>query len=149
MKKIIAAKIKISSEIETVDSQGLAEGDAEKTESEASGFFHYSPEKMLLTYSETAESGRVDSEIEIEGERVTVRRRGALESELIFEESKTNHSLYKIPPYAFDAAVTTKKIRRNLSEDGGSLVLFYTMNIGGADKSARMKIWISPDSKTL
>lgn len=149
MKKIIAAKIKISSEIETVDSQGLAEGDVEKTESEASGFFHYSPEKMLLTYSETAESGRVDSEIEIEGERVTVRRRGALESELIFEESKTNHSLYKIPPYAFDAAVTTKKIRRNLSEDGGSLVLFYTMNIGGADKSARMKIWISPDSKTL
>jgi uncharacterized beta-barrel protein YwiB (DUF1934 family) len=146
LKEILESKIKISSSISELDSSGLSVGEEEKTESEAVGFYHLFDEKILITYSENSEGGRIDSEIEISGDTVNVTRRGALDSRLVFEEGKTHSSLYKVPPYTFDAAVTTKKIRKNLTREGGSLDLFYKMSIGGADKAARMKIWISTNS---
>ena len=149
MKEISEAKIKIASSISELDSSGLTVGEEERTESEAVGFFHFFEDRILLTYSENSEGGRIESEIEIDPNTVTVKRSGALISELIFEEGRTHSSLYKIPPYSFDALVTTKKIRRNLSREGGSLDLHYLMNIGGADKAARMKIWIYPLSKQI
>jgi uncharacterized beta-barrel protein YwiB (DUF1934 family) len=149
MKEISEAKIKITSVISELDPSGLTVGQEERTESEAVGFFHFFEDRILLTYSENSEGGRIESEIEILPSTVTVRRKGALESELVFEEGVSRSSLYKIPPYVFDASVTAKKIRRNLSRDGGSLDLHYLMNIGGADKAARMKIWIYPLSKQI
>ena len=149
MKEILEAKIKIFSAISELDSSGLTVGEEEKSETEASCFYHLLEEQILITYSENSEGGRIDSEITVKNDTVTVKRSGALESELVFEEGKSHSSLYKIPPYAFDALVTTKKIRRNLSRGGGTLDLHYTMKIGGADKAARMKIWIYPLSKQI
>ena len=149
MKEISEAKIKISSAISELDASGLTVGDEEKTDSDAVGFYHFFEDRILITYSEDTEGGRVDSEIEIEDSAVTVKRNGALVSELVFEEGKSHSSLYKIPPYTFDALVTAKKIRRNLSREGGTLDLHYVMNIGGAEKAARMKIWIYPLSKQI
>ena len=147
MKEILESKIRITSTISELDSSGLSIGEEEKTESESCGFYHLFEDKILITYSDESEGVRIESEIEITSDTVIVERKGALESRLIFEEGKTHHSLYKIPPYSFDAAVTAKKIRNNLSREGGTLDLFYKMSIGGADKGARMKIWISPLSK--
>ena len=149
MKEVMEAKIKISSTISELDSSGLTVGNEENTESECIGFYHFFEDKILMTYSEDTEGGRITSEIELIDNVVTVRRTGALVSELKFEEDKTHSSIYRIPPYSFDALVTTRKIRRNLSRDGGSLDLHYKMTIGGADKAARMKIWIYPLSKQI
>ena len=149
MKEIFEAKIKILSAISELDSSGLSVGEEEKSETEVACFYHLFEEQILITYSENSEGGRIDSEITVKNDTVTVKRCGALESELVFAEGKSHSSLYKIPPYAFDAVVTTKKIRRNLSRDGGTLDLHYVMNIGGADKAARMKIWIYPLSKQI
>lgn len=147
MKKIIEATVRITSVIQNLDANGLTDGEPEKSESRATGFLHYSDEGALITYTESTESGNLTSEIELTDGKVRVRRSGAIESELIFEEGVTHTSLYRIPPYAFDAAVTAKKIRRDLNADGGSLDLHYKMSIGGADKAARMSIWICPSSK--
>ena len=147
MKKILEAKIKITSAISELDSSGLTVGEEEKNENETTCFYHLFEDKILISYSEESEGGRIDSEIAVTENTVTVKRTGALESEFVFEDGAVHHSLYKIPPYAFDATVTTKKIRRNLSPDGGTLDLHYVLSIGGADKAARMKIWIYPLSK--
>ena len=149
MKTIFEAKIKISSSISELDASGLTLGEEEKNESEVSGFYHFFEDKILINYSEDSEGGRTNTEIEVSGDSVKVKRDGAIESELLFIEGQTVTSLYKIPPYVFDARLTTKKIRRNLTREGGSLDLHYRMNIGGADKAARMKIWIYPHSKQI
>jgi uncharacterized beta-barrel protein YwiB (DUF1934 family) len=147
MKKITEARIKILSVIENLDSSGLAEEEAERDESERAGFYNYSEEGIEITYSDVSEQGRMESVILIKDESVTVKRSGAICSELFFKEGETHNSVYSVPPYKFDASVSTKRIRRALDESGGTLDLHYKMSIGGADKSARMKIWIYPDSK--
>ena len=137
------AKIKILSVIENLDSSGLTDGEAEKNEAEYDGYFKYSDGDVVLTYSESGESGEVNSEVEYTGGVLFVRRRGAIESELRFEKNVPHSSVYSVPPYKFDAVVETRKIRAELMENGGKIELYYNMKIGGAEKSARMKIWIS------
>ena len=136
------AEIKVLSVMDNLGDSGLPEGDSERVESVYKGFFHITDGEVLLTYTEGEGEGAYLSEISTSSGRVTVKRKGAIESELVFEEGKTHTSLYRIPPYTFDAEVNTKKIRSSLSDEGGSIELYYNMKIGGADKSARMKIWI-------
>ena len=147
MPKIEEIKIKIESVIENIDSSGLPEGDAERTVTECDGFIHYTENGILLTYSEKTDNGDVYSDITYSDGEVWVKRRGALVSELFFKEGAEHTSVYEIPPYKFDASVKTRRIKADLSETGGVISLFYNMKIGGAEKSARMKIWISTLSK--
>ena len=145
MTVIKEAKIRIGSVIENLGEGGLPEGDPERSATEAVGYLNYRDGDATITYSEQNAEDRVDSEVRVEGDTITVVRRGAVESEMKFSEGVTHRSLYRVGPYAFDAEVTTRKIRRELSSDGGKIELYYNMKIGGADKSARMKIWISTD----
>ncbi len=149
MPKISKVLVKIESVIENLDSAGLPEGDAERSVSEAEGLLALSDEEIILNYTEEGDGGRVVSEIRCYGDLVTVKRSGAIESELHFKEGEEHRSLYSVPPYKFDACVRTRRIRKAITADGGSLDLIYNMKIGGADKSARMRIWIrTPSSQS-
>lgn len=147
MTVINEVKIKIESTIENLDSAGLPEGDVERNASEAEGFLRFSDGKATLTYVEENEGGRAESEITCIDGGVTVCRRGAIESELYFKEGESHSSIYSVPPYKFDATVTTRRVRIDLTAEGGKIDLLYNMRIGGAEKSTRMKIWISKASK--
>ena len=145
MTTIKEAKIKILSHIENLDASGLPEGDAERTESFADGFYRFSDGEVTVSYSENTEGGFVSSEISVKDGRVTVKRGGSIESLFEFGEGMEHKSLYEIPPYKFDTVIKTKKIRAELTPSGGTLDLKYDMRIGGSEKSARMKLWISTD----
>ena len=146
---IIEVNIKIESSIENLDASGLPEGDVEKNATEAKGFYRFNESITHLNYTEEGEGGMAVSEITLYGEEVRVRRKGAIESDLHFKEGETHLSLYSIPPYKFDAEVRAKRVRIDLNEDGGRIDLVYNMKIGGAEKSARMKIWISKASNQI
>lgn len=143
MTVINEVNIKIESTIENLDAAGLPEGDVERNTSEVSGFLRFSDGEAVLTYTEENEGGRALSEIVCKDGGITVCRKGAIESELYFKEGESHTSIYSVPPYKFDATVTAKRVRADLSADGGKIDLLYNMKIGGAEKSARMKIWIS------
>jgi uncharacterized beta-barrel protein YwiB (DUF1934 family) len=147
--KITEVKIKIEAMIENLDTSGLPIGDTERTASEAEGFLRYSDGEVLLTYCEENEGGRADSEIYCKDGVVKVVRQGAIESEMIFEEGVLHSSIYSLPPYKFDAAITAKRVRCDVGCDGGKIDLLYNMKIGGAEKTTRMKIWISPSSNQI
>lgn len=142
-------EVKIESVIDNLDSAGLPEGDAEKNHSTASGFLHIFNEKQLITFSEIGEGGQVNSEIVCEDGAVRVKRMGAIESDLYFKEGEHSTSVYSIPPYKFDADLFAKRVRVDIGENGGRIDLLYNMKIGGAEKSARMKIWISTNSNPI
>ena len=146
MATIKEALIRVSSIIENLDDAGLAHGDIERTEASASGYYTYGGERVEITYAEKTEGGTLTTCVVRDGASVTVTRRGAIESEMRFEEGVVHASEYAMPPYRFDCEIKTRKIRDRLEEDGGGLDLLYNMKIGGADKAVRMKIWISTDS---
>lgn len=133
-------KFKISSVIENMTPSGLVDGEAERTEITPDGFLKIGEDVTVITYTENTEGGRVATDITLTETSVTVTRRGAVVSDMVFSEGDTHKSLYQVPPYSFDTEIYTKKIRNNMTRDGGRVDIFYTMKIGGAEKSVRMKI---------
>ena len=105
--------ISIVSIIDELDESGLTES-SERTESTAHVDIYEVGSVLTLSFSENSEGGKFDSLITVKGDEVTVRRTGSVESEFVFSENKSHKSLYKIPPYSFDAEIFTKKIRNNL-----------------------------------
>ena len=139
-------KIKIESVIETLGPGGLPEGESEKSVKHLEGVYRFNGSEARLTYKENDEDGSSESEIICAFGAVTVRRSGAIESELYFKEGETQHSIYSIPPYRFDAEVRARRVNTELNENGGRINLVYNMKIGGAERSAIMRIWISKAS---
>lgn len=139
---ICKAKIKIESIIDNLDSAGLPEGDPEKSVSDADGIFRYSNDEARITYKKSSEDGVCETEIVCSFGGVSVKRRGAIESLLYFKEGETHSSIYSVPPYKFDAEIKARRVTVELNEDGGRINLVYNMKIGGAEKSAIMRIWI-------
>lgn len=123
-------------------SLGAAEG-FERCENEYAATVAERGGLLRLSYEETSEGGKIKSEITVADTRVRVRRTGAIESDFVFAEGESTTSLYRIPPYSFDARICTKKIRNNLTRGGGKLTIIYDMNVGGADKNVRMTITLA------
>ena len=130
----------VRSVIDNLTPSGIPDGEPEVTETNTHGFIHFTPESLMLTYAESGEGGKVFTEITVSGGTAVVKRHGAIESEMVFTEGKEHSSVYEVVPYKFDVTVKTRKIRNSLSKTGGVLDIFYNMNIGGADKSVRMKL---------
>ena len=136
--------IKVRSKIEELDDRGFGMGSPEVNEISLVGDYFYSDELIKLNYTERGEQGEVKTEIFYEGGVVTVKRRGAIESEIRFAVGIEHSSVYSVAPYKFDMTVVPKRINAALSSGGGEIDLFYNMKIGGAGKAVRMRIWIQP-----
>lgn len=131
---------KISSVIENLTAGGLVDGESEKTEITPTGFFKISDAGFEISYVELTEGGKVVSDITVTESSVDVKRRGAVDSDMHFEVGVCHKSLYTVSPYSFDSEITTRKIRNNMTRDGGKVDIFYNMKIGGAEKSVKMRI---------
>ncbi len=148
--KLSEVTVKVTSIIENLDSYGLKDGEPERTESLSAGYYHiYDDGRRLVTYAENTDSGALTTEIEVFRGTVTVSRKGAIESRMEFAEGKTHTSVYSIPPYRFDAEVKTRRLVSELYDGKGRIELKYNMKIGGAEKSATMKIWILPNTSQI
>lgn len=140
MAEVKEKKFRISSVIENLTPSGLSDGSPERSEITPIGLFKEDGETFVISYAEETEGGRVLSEITVAKNRVDVKRRGAVVSDMRFEEGVCDKSVYTVSPYSFDSEIVTRKIRNNMTWDGGRLDIFYNMTIGGAAKTVRMKI---------
>ena len=137
-------RITVESVIEDIDSSGLAEP-GERCRNEYDAFFKITDTDLSLSYCEVNEGVRTVSDITVTDGVVTVSRRGGIESDFRFADGLTERSVYKMPPYEFDAEITTVKIRNNLTRVGGELSIFYNMTIGGATRRVRMHVRVPMD----
>lgn len=134
--------VKIESVIDELDECGLTEN-TEKTEVNRPAEVAEWGNALTLSYSEDTDGGEVRSLVTVNGDTVTVTRTGAIESEFVFREGESRASLYRIPPYSFDAEIYTRKIRNNITRAGGILTVLYDMTLGGTKRCVRMKITLS------
>ena len=135
-------KINIVSIIEELDDAGLAES-SERTEVSVPVEICEVGSLVTLSYTEVNEGQKCHSLITVKDGEITVRRSGSVESEFVFSEKTSHKSLYKIPPYSFDAEIFTKKIRNNLTRGVGTLSILYDMTVGGGKKRVNMKISVT------
>ena len=134
--------VSVRSYIENLDDFGLTES----TESDVvSAACNYAFAGGVAHISYETESEGVKTKTEITSERGYVRllRSGGIDSVMEFSEGELTKTLYRIPPYAFDAEIDSKKIRSSLGECGGTLELLYYLSIGGAKKKMRLSLTVA------
>ena len=130
----------VNSVIDNLSDAGLPEGDPEINIFTTDGALRVIDGGYLITFSEEQDGGRADTNLYVYESGVRLVKSGAITSEMCFAEGEVYNTLYCVGPYSFDMTVRTKKIRNTVTECGGDLQLIYTMNVGGQEKSVRMKI---------
>lgn len=139
MKKDV--KIKLTSFVEELSPEGLVES-SERTDNIYSATLALRDGIARIEYSERTDGGPLTTVITARGERITLIRHGAIESELVFERNTTHRSIYSMPPYSFDMTVSTMLVKNNIVENK-TLHFVYKMTLGGADKRVTMTLTVT------
>ena len=135
-------KITVDSIIESLDDFGSPEGEPEKMKTSHTASMKTAGDITTISYVESSEGGECTTDITFEGNAVTLKRTGAIETLMHFKEGERHKTVYSIPPYSFDAEIITRRIT-NTVNDGGLLEIKYIMTIGGAKRRTvlRLSIW--------
>lgn len=136
----IKLSITVNSVIDNLSDSGLPEGEPEINIFTTDGTLKLIDGGYLITFTEEQDGGSATTNLYVYEGGVRLAKSGAITSEMRFCEGEVFNTLYCVGPYSFDMTVRTKKIRNSVTECGGELQLIYTMNVGGQEKSVRMKI---------
>ena len=84
-----------------------------------------------LSYQESDLTGMegVTTTFRIEPQKITLTRSGTLSSERVFQEGIVHESLYKVEFGALMISVCASKISTQLTKEGGTVDLVYTIEI--------------------
>lgn len=88
-----------------------------------------------ISYEETALTGMegVTTTFRVEPDKVTLRRTGALHSEMIFQQGIAHDSLYKMPFGALMLTVKATYVFYDIVSDGGVIDLSYNIDIENSE----------------
>ena len=133
-------KLDIESHITELDEFGLITSEVETSRATHDGVLIFFNDEVSLSYHEKNENGEVFCKIIVRDNSVTVQRRGAIVSTMVFEKDRTFNTVYEIPPFKFDMEIKTKSIINSLLSKESFLGIVYEMRVGGAGKLAKMNI---------
>lgn len=97
--------------------QGLLVGDSQQG-------YHVTYEESELTGMEGT-----TTTFQIDGDQITLLRRGALNTEMVFKEGEKHVALYDTELGGFMVGVDTQKARSDIGQDGGNLELQYVIEV--------------------
>ena len=137
MEKTFDIKVNMLS---VITGEGAPKGDEDRSECTYDGRLEILEDRLRITYSERTEGGEMTTEIHVLSNRVVVKRRGAIVSDMVFAEEKSSTSVYSIPPHSYDMTVDCRLLKIQLGDREGRVDMLYRMEIGGEARSARMRI---------
>ena len=88
-----------------------------------------------ISYEESELTGLagVTTTFRVEPGKVTLKRRGALRSTMIFQENVVHESLYQMPFGALMLSVKATRVFFDIVPDGGMIDLSYNINIENSE----------------
>ncbi len=114
--------------------QSYEDQDDDSVELVTHGNFYKKGEDYYITYdeSEITGLGKTNTTVKVEPNRVTIIRFGETRSHMIFEEGEKHVSYYDMGAGSLTIGISTKKLRARLNDNGGRLVISYTMEINNS-----------------
>ena len=138
----MVAEPKIHSVIESLLDTGMPSGEPEISITTHRANIRRDGEILHLNYKQTEEDSDVLCHIIATPDgRISLSRRGAIVSDILFCEGEECHTVYSIPPYRFDMTVRTERVEAELS-DPISIKINYTMNVGGEVRRTRLSMTV-------
>lgn len=89
---------------------------------------------VTLVYQESELTGLEGTQttIQVEPESVTILREGQVNSQMVFQQGRRHLSLYNTPYGALTMGVSTRRMKVDLDETGGSIEIDYAIEIDHA-----------------
>ena len=105
--------------------------DPDATELMTEGSMVLTGDGMVLTYEESQLTGMegTTTTFEVKGPRVTLRRSGSVNSQMVFEEGRQHTSLYETPFGELTVDIQTSRLRHNLTDRGGVMEIKYSIAV--------------------
>lgn len=88
-------------------------------------------DRYTISYQETELTGLegTTTEVQVDGGRVTLLRKGTINSQMVFEEGQRHLSMYETPYGSLSVGIHTRRMRSTLGEAGGELEIDYAIEI--------------------
>ena len=115
--------------------QSYPEQEPEVIELVTEGWMEFRDGGWDISYEESELTGLagVTTVFRVEPGRVTLDRKGALNSQMVFEEGVAHDSLYQMPFGALMLTVKATFVYYDIVADGGTIDLTYQINIENAE----------------
>lgn len=110
----------------------------------AYGSYDEKNDKQYIRYkTETDEqNGAIASIIILDGDSLTIKRRGHTNSSMVYRAGKKHAFPYETPYGIIDMEIETDKLISNVDENGGTIELVYTLTVQDEKYYNDMKIRI-------
>lgn len=113
----------------------------EKIEFTTQGLLERRGEAVVLTYEDSGdEDYTVETAISVDGDIVVMEKRGGLETQFIFETSKTFSTVYSTPFGELDVTLFPTLVDTNIGRDAGRIDLEYILSIGDTQMVNRLNL---------
>jgi len=122
----------MSNVIVSIKSSQISENGPDEMELVTAGQLVWnSRDRYVISYEETELTGLegTTTVLHIDGPRVTLRREGTVNSQMIFEEGRRHLSMYETPYGSLSVGIDTRRMKNTVGESGGDLEIDYAIEI--------------------
>ena len=111
--------------------QTYADQEPEIIELVTSGTMEFRNNGWDITYEETELTGMagVTTTFIVEPDKITLKRTGKLNSQMVFQEGVSHDSLYEMEFGALMISVCANRVMADICHDGGMIDLIYTIEL--------------------
>lgn len=110
----------------------IIDGEKESSELITTGNLTFNDRGYKVRYKESGEGYEgCFVTLSLDGEKVTMTRRGALNTEMIIEKGKRHTCAYATPVGVMDLGVYANEVKSEMTENGGELNFSYTLSANG------------------
>ena len=118
--------------------QQWIDGAPEKIEMTVTGFIYAEETQLTIEYTEyDEENQKTETTVHCQNHKfVSVTRRGAMESQMLFQQGRRNTSVYSTPYGDMQIGMYTKKVQCDIPLEGmlcGKLRFAYTTDFAGTN----------------
>lgn len=111
--------------------QSYLDQDPEQLELVTEGILEDRGNSWVLSYEETELTGMagVTTTFIVEPDKITLKRTGKLNSQMVFQEGVSHDSLYEMEFGALMISVCANRVIADICHDGGMIDLIYTIEL--------------------
>ena len=125
------------------------DGETDKIEVLTAGNFMKKKDHFYIGYKEYDDDNPAtayDNLIKVEGDMVTINRKGPMRSQLMLQRGRRHQCIYQTIAGDLNIGVFTKTLNNNLTEKGGSLEVSYTLDFN-TDLVSENRFYITVEEK--
>ena len=117
--------------LSVIGRQAYLDQDPEQLELVTEGVLEDCGNTWILSYEETELTGMagVTTTFVVEPDKITLKRTGKLNSQMVFQEGVSHESLYEMEFGALMISVCANRVMADICHDGGMIDLIYTIEL--------------------